>query len=334
LTSVNAQTETKFNPEDPTWHSLRLENQQIVDLAKAVEGAALGTLEDAYTLIIPPLSVANKLPSEEGLVEMIRRRAIENHRDYQLDKAYSLYSQLLTLCDNRLLENERFVYKAVATTVDFLMNTASAAIADEGATANNEAQLKEAKAALIKLLKNKNLERFCNVLKALFVTQKRQTLYDSMLLTNEEKEPDVNKTKRNRPDASKKKDIQTSNSANFGHTAIYDQIISNKGDISDDELRHIDVPDILGWTPLHYAVIYAPDKVSRILRVAEILARKQDVAGRTPLHYAVMYKESGTKEMVEQSLEVTKFFHYIWQPSMGMKLQRKLYWTTTCTETG
>jgi hypothetical protein len=33
-------------------------------MAKAVEGAALGILEDSYTLIIPPLSVANKLPSE------------------------------------------------------------------------------------------------------------------------------------------------------------------------------------------------------------------------------------------------------------------------------
>ena len=89
-TTVDLQSQNKFNPEVPIWTSLRLVNQTIIDMAKAVEGAAFGTLEDSYTLIIPPLSVANKLPSE-GLVEMVRERAIENHQDYQLDKAYDLY---------------------------------------------------------------------------------------------------------------------------------------------------------------------------------------------------------------------------------------------------
>ncbi|EPE33339.1 Ankyrin repeat-containing protein [Glarea lozoyensis ATCC 20868] len=303
LTTVDHQSQMKFKPEVPEWTSLKLSNQKISEMAKAVEAAALSTLEDAYLLIIPPLSVANKLPSE-GLVEMVRQKATENHKDYQLDKAYELYLQLLIFCDKSLLSNRKFVLKAVATAVDFLITTASATAKDEGTAGDAEAQLKSAKVALIKQLRSKNLEPVSKSLKVLFEKQRRLELYNSLLPSQaDENVPKGDAKKSTTKDArlmqlSPERQVLT----DFGHTALYKQIIGRNGDINKDNLRDLEVPDILGWTPLHYAVIYAPGMVSEILKNARSLASTPDLAGRIPLHYAVMNQSKDTKGLVRMLL--------------------------------
>lgn len=293
-TTVDLQSQNKFNPQVPKWSSLRLVNQKIQEMAKAVEAASLGTLEDAYTLIIPPLSVANKLPSE-GLVEMVRQKAIENHQDYQLDKAYDLYLRLLTLCDESLLLNETFVYKAVATAVDFLIITNSVTVTDEGAAGDSEPQLRGAKAALIKKLKSKNLEPISISLKELFKKQKRHELYDSMLSSKDDEErPQGDIKKPTRKDTRPKQAYGTK----FGYTTLHNQIIWTKGSVKKDgdSWKYLEAADILGWTPLHYAVIYAPDIASTMVQEERVLASRPDLAGRTPLHYAVMNLSEDAKQ--------------------------------------
>lgn len=57
-------------------------------------------------------------------------------------------------------------------------------------------------------------------------------------------------------------------------------------------LQHVLAADILGWTPLHYAVAYHHEKIVRDHTI--ILEKKKerlprDVAGRTPMHDAVMH---------------------------------------------
>ncbi|KAL2068429.1 hypothetical protein VTL71DRAFT_16527 [Oculimacula yallundae] len=292
-TTIDLQSQSKFNPQLPRWRSLRLVNQKMQDMAKAVEANPLGTLEDAYTLIIPPLSLAEKLPSE-ALVEMVRRKAVENHEDYQLDKAYDLYLQLLFECDNLLL-NKKFVYKAIATAIDFLITTNSVRLTDEGAAGDSDPQLKIAKAALIKKLKSENLKEFSIRLKELFKKQKRLSDYTSILSWKDEEAAP--------PESSKKTAIKDTRSAQtvgaeFGYTTLHNNIISMKSNIDKDSdcWKFLEASDILGWTPLHYAVIYAPGIASILLQKNRLLASRSDLAGRIPLHYAVMdYRDDGRK---------------------------------------
>lgn len=280
--TVDLQSQNEFDSQLPRWNSLKLVNQTIQDLGRAVEGTALGTLEDAYTLIIPPLSLANKLPSE-GLVEMVRQKAGENQQDYQLDKAYDLYGHLLTLCNNSLLSNERFVYRAVAAAVDFLITTASVTSTEGSETEDNEELLTVAKETLIQKLSSENLKSISISLKDMYKKQKRTKFYDAVLSSENEGRSQENASKSEREAIRQKKVHER----RFGYTNLH-KLIFTKNNIADKSLKSLEVPDILGWTPLHYAVLYAPDIALNMLAKHPILACRQDLAGRTPLHYAVM----------------------------------------------
>jgi hypothetical protein len=50
------------------FESVRLENTALSKMAKEIERAVLGSLEEAYISIIPPLSKKRKLPIPDCLV--------------------------------------------------------------------------------------------------------------------------------------------------------------------------------------------------------------------------------------------------------------------------
>ncbi|TVY45537.1 Ankyrin [Lachnellula subtilissima] len=268
-TTVDPQSEDRFNAQVPEWNSLRLINPLIQQMARAVEGAALGSLEDAHVLIIPPLSFSNKLPNE-GLVEVVRKKARDNELDYRLDRACDAYIKLLDLCEGLPLD-EKFVYTVVATAVDFLVTATSAPVIEDN-SADDHGETLGIKMSLIKALKSKHLQCLFG-LRDLYAEQHRGNHFDNALLW--------------KIDASEKI---------FGHTTLHRKIIESSDDIDQylkDLAKDLDVPDILGWTPLHYAVIYSQKVVSALASKNAELATKTDLAGRTPLHYAVMEEKEG-----------------------------------------
>lgn len=169
-TTVDPQSEDRFNAQVPEWNSLRLINPLIQQMARAVEGAALGSLEDAHALIIPPLSLSNKLPNE-GLVDLVRKKARDNELDYRLDRACDGYIKLLDLCEG-LPFNERFVYKVVGTAVDFLITSTSSPVTEDYTSDNYEGDLGKIKMSLIKALRPNHLQCLYG-LKGLYTEQQR-----------------------------------------------------------------------------------------------------------------------------------------------------------------
>jgi ankyrin repeat protein len=108
-----------------------------------------------------------------------------------------------------------------------------------------------------------------------------------------------------------------------GYTPLHRKIIAkDQFDINDFE-EYFSVPDILGWTPLHYAVLYSPPIASALVEKTRVLANKVDLADRTPLHYAVMklqrHRQEGIGKAIEDLLEHTN-------PSQGKDGQFPLHW--------
>ncbi|KAF7956242.1 hypothetical protein EAE96_005162 [Botrytis aclada] len=181
----------KLDAKHTNWDSLRLTNEKIEDMTKAVEISGLGSMEDAQLLIIPPLSYASKLPSGKLIDE------------------------------GRLESFEKVGF-------GFVVGPSTAR----------------------------------------------------------------NKTK-------------------IWHTPLHQQIIYNpSGRLNLNALKpYFDVPDILGWTPLHYAVVYSHLAVAALVDKKQELVSNIDLAGRTPLHYAVMglskdLEPEETKEIIFKLLEV------------------------------
>jgi hypothetical protein len=63
-----------FRIEDPdTLLSLRLDNKVLTEMAKNIQGTGLCSLQDAYLCMVPPLSLAKKLPAR-AMVDFVRQQ--------------------------------------------------------------------------------------------------------------------------------------------------------------------------------------------------------------------------------------------------------------------
>ena len=58
-----------------SWQSFTLQNSKLSEMAREVQRTGLGTLEEVYLSIIPPLSARKKLPDVSAVVELARERA-------------------------------------------------------------------------------------------------------------------------------------------------------------------------------------------------------------------------------------------------------------------
>ncbi|KAI9642631.1 hypothetical protein NHQ30_009436 [Ciborinia camelliae] len=274
----------------PDWKSLRLTNNKIKQMIKAVELNGLGSLEDSNLLIIPPLSYFDKLPNEDILDEV--EKNIPKDELLQLERSCDTYKKLLDLCIG-LTFNTIFVHKAVSTTVSFLVTATSAAVAEEYMSNKYKEVLKESKQDLIKILKD-NYRHCLIVLKQLYTEQGRPKSFKDAFLLDNDGADDLPLTEQKR----------LTIEAEMGHTSLHRKIIANENFEIDGELEKLlYVPDILGWTPLHYAVIYSPKNASKLSKEYPDLVNKIDLAGRTPLHYAVMkYKTNKEQENINETI--------------------------------
>ncbi|KAF5868333.1 putative ankyrin repeat protein [Botrytis fragariae] len=268
--------ELRLNEKQPNWNSFRLTNKKIKQMIKAVKTSGLGTLEDANLLIIPPLSYFDKLPNE-GMVDVVRKNAKENELGYR-DFACNLYRKLLKLCDD-LPPERKFVYKVVSTTVDFLV-TATSASETKKYMETSDGDLEKSKRTLVNILRSKH-KKCLDMLQSLYAKQGRLKNFGKAGLLDDKTKDKVKKSARN------------------GQTILQKDVIEDT-DLSLDEGHMGQFPsatDILGWTPLHYAVIYSLEAVQKLVEKGEELVNKCDLAGRTPLHYAVMKLNVDSKQV-------------------------------------
>ncbi|KAK6603745.1 ankyrin repeat protein [Botrytis cinerea] len=266
--------ELRLNEEHPNWNSLRLTNKKIKQMTKAIEISGLGTLEDANLLIIPPLSYYEKLPNE-GIVDMVRKYAKDNELGYR-DIACNIYGNLLKLCDD-LPPEGNFVYKVVSTTVDFLVTATSASETKEYMETSDE-NLEKSKKLLVITLLSKH-KQCLDMLQSLYAKQGRLKKFEKVGLLDTKTKDKVQGLAKTR------------------QTILHREVIDKNKLFLDGHMEQFfSAADILGWTPLHYGVIYSLEAVQKLVDKRKDLVNKCDLAGRTPLHYAVMKRKDNLKQ--------------------------------------
>ncbi|KAI9736241.1 MAG: hypothetical protein M1834_001127 [Cirrosporium novae-zelandiae] len=283
---------------------LKLKNEKLRGLTRELEGTGLGTLEEMEILLIPPLSLASKLPNKI-LVEHILERAKSHENGHHWESASGLYCKLLDHMSSI------DVYKVILSVINFLSFTLNATFPEDAEAYDNEREYKEEnRSRILETLQDSKrfLAATCD-LKVLYKNQNRETEYSKIIGFDE---------------------LKTCEGGNYGcdqnphdkfeYTDLHTEIINlgQKEKDSSENLqellkKYVDRKDILGWLPLHYAVTCcSKELISKVLEKWRDGCNQKDSTGRTPLHYAVM---RGEKKVVELLLkECTK----IEQASDGM----------------
>jgi ankyrin repeat protein len=252
-----------FRTDDPdTLLSLRLENTVLNGIAKAVQQSGLGTLEEAYMCIIPPLSRSKILPIE-GVVEFVRQRIRDHEVLGHWQKVVGVYVKLFQISKPLGLEHRDF-RKMAALLIDAFLSI------------NDILKLKEGQRRKDGV---EELER----------------LQDEILrelVPNTESDPDpeqrslrdlvdnfrklLNGHKRPIPD--QWNDLVSPNNVKV---ADIRKITSR-----DDGKLYVE-GDIFGWTALHYAAVRGnKNEITELLQQGAD-PKAIDFAERTPLHYAI-----------------------------------------------
>lgn len=282
---VDGHAAERFNFMDHDWDAVKLVNKTIQDIARDIEATGLGTIEEIYLVLIPPLSIASKLPNE-AIVEMIRWKAKSFEQRNQWQEAANAYMKLLELYEE-CKSKDQFTYKGVAAVIDFLVVTTSFPTpADGNADSNDdddgEISFDEAKKLLCKKLTKGSVGLVFAQLRELYINQDRVEEYSKAVgwpwkLTNTESQP------------SELADVLL-----FGYILLYTDIVrADEIGMKFDGLKTDKkwyASDILGWTPFHYCLYRYKDRFK--IKTEEVnterVSKLRDSANRTLLDHALM----------------------------------------------
>ncbi|KAH6848117.1 hypothetical protein B0I37DRAFT_376732, partial [Chaetomium sp. MPI-CAGE-AT-0009] len=113
-------TDTDGVDHDATWKSFTLHNSQLSTMAQTIQSTGLGTLEEVYMCIIPPLSAENKLPRPDSIIDWTRTHAERHERRGHWKEAGDAYMWLFRTTKSTQGRGSIAV-KATALLMEFLM---------------------------------------------------------------------------------------------------------------------------------------------------------------------------------------------------------------------
>jgi ankyrin repeat protein len=100
-----------------SWTSFTLHNTLLSKMAGDIETTGLATLSEVYSTIIPPLSIEDKLPLVDNIVELAREHARPHEERNNMKKATEVYIWLIKTA--RLFPNDTsFVARSTAVILD------------------------------------------------------------------------------------------------------------------------------------------------------------------------------------------------------------------------
>ncbi|KAF8532929.1 hypothetical protein BDD12DRAFT_901166 [Trichophaea hybrida] len=125
---------TESSDDSTSWQSFTLQNTTLSRIAHLVHRAGLGSLEDVYISIIPPLSIERKLPVAVSVIELARQNA-KHELAGHWKEAGDIYLWLFEICKT-FGSNDNAAIKATAVLLEFLRSviiTLNPQCTDEGA---------------------------------------------------------------------------------------------------------------------------------------------------------------------------------------------------------
>lgn len=262
------------------WQSITLHDSRLSRMAQDIQNTGLGSSEDIFLSIIPPLSAEKKLPRIDGVVEWAREQAKPHERKGHWEDAAGAYLWLLRKA-TALPRRDDVAEKATALFVECL-RVVTDAISDRKARKFETRDIKplsDLKDQLEKELQNADVDDILSTLAGVYDFQCRP--WDTPLVqTPKEVEGDDPMFKL----------------ANVNRKAPTE--VGSKNRIWQGR-------DILGWTAIHYVAAK-----SRLGFLKKLLPYRpdlnaRDARGRSPLHYASQHGYSSiAQELVREGAEI------------------------------
>ncbi|KAL0938064.1 ankyrin repeat protein [Colletotrichum truncatum] len=321
------ENEADITPNDisksENWQVFTLKNTKLSKMAQEIYDTGLGTPEEVYLSIIPPLSVNDRLPRTNAIISLTQQEALRHEKLQQWQQVAEVYLWLFRKAKTFPAESD-FVAKATAVLFECHRQVVSAAELAEHENKDTPIyqHLKRLASHIAEELKSAS-RKFRSSLMGLYKLQGRDWQDDSApplgfhkLAWDDEDEEELaiqlKKLKftdlhkfvaidRDRDIRIEKfgigvnlRDIHDWTTLHYaakeGNTDIISSLLEFDGDPN--------APDLLGWTPLHYACHYGNTPAARRLLLGGANVNVQGRDGIAPLHCAVMEGRGETVKML------------------------------------
>ena len=293
-------TDTDRMRDDGTWQSFTLHNNQLSAMAQAIQSTGLGTLEEVYMCIIPPLSAENKLPQPDSIIDWTRTHAERHERRGHWKEAGDAYIWLFQTT-KFTHGHENISIKAIALLMEILMAVTDAVKLRKAQMFQDSGvdELDWLKSNILSKLRSNILDEpdaghstsVIGCLMWLFQYQGRP--WGCPFVEALKTPKDINRVLglttlhrfarefRSRYNAVEGQTSQESARGirEFDFSSYWERLEEMHGAPTTEER------DILGWTAFHYAATGTVEAVRKLLEY-RFDANARDIRGRTPLHYA------------------------------------------------
>jgi ankyrin repeat protein len=258
----------------------RLENAKLQKIAQAFYKSGLGS-EEAYHAIIPQLTKENKLPVPRELIEHARTIAQVREDRSHWKEAAEVYMWLFQV-GQTFEPNDPFSAKATAMLFEFYETVSS--IAEHWKAQSRELKDIEPITRLMDVV-SKKLESAKKPESGLTIMETLSKMYRIQGRDSHAAKADMIDGKQSDDTRS-----MSSNQGYASYTLLHSAI---QGDITEGDFamyeEFVNCEDILGWTPLHYAVVADEEEnVQALLKQGSKPANTnaKDLSGWAPLHHA------------------------------------------------
>ncbi|KAL2124048.1 hypothetical protein VTJ04DRAFT_413 [Mycothermus thermophilus] len=292
---------------DLAWQNFTLHNTNLSKLVKDIEETGLGDLETIYHLIIPPLSLKNKLPQPNVVIHLAHEKAKQCEQQGQWKEAADIYLWLFGHA--RVSPPGSYIrIRAIAFLMEWLNSLQCfLEVMEQNSLFTDDNHFDS--------LKNLRLE----VLSSLKHDTSPDELKSLMGLTSGLSHLDWTDGKVNEKDVLDwtpfhyatlsidaavveflmKKGAAINAVDLRGRTPLH--YAASKGTMSLTILRalvrngaDVNARDFEGLTPLHFAAAWGDGNVANVLVDAGANAHLQDIYGLSPLHYAITMNTGGS----------------------------------------
>ncbi|KAF6801170.1 ankyrin repeat protein [Colletotrichum sojae] len=258
--------------EASIWGYLTLHSTTLSAIAREIQVVGIGTLEDIYLSMIPPLSKAKKLPRADTNIEVAREEAEPHEQMGQWERGFQLNSILFYTAAS--FPDEVAAVKATAIFMDFLRQLSLTIALRDSEDDFELSKLQRLKVKTEEQLEEHGDQKIVSGLMALYKTQQREWHCALVHEAGGQPEPLGNISEM----------LGYSVQHHLAHKRAIDERTITLH--SDKFTREWDDEDALRWTPLHYAAAaHFLGSVAHLLRsAADVNAR--DLSGWTSLHYS------------------------------------------------
>ncbi|KAF7542176.1 hypothetical protein G7Z17_g11812 [Cylindrodendrum hubeiense] len=265
-------TDANAESRDSTWQSFALHSDQLSKMARDIQNTGIGTLEEIYLGIIPPMSAENRLPRADAIIRWTRKHVQPHEQLGRWNEAGNAYVWLFQI-SKTFPRQGSIAAKSTALLTEYL-RAVTAAIKLRKAQQFDPQAIKELVELELRLRDElKSAEQVTLAkLKGLYETQKRSWECDIVETPEQITDKDTALQFTNLHWVTSQKEYYK-----IDRTAKTDNVNDK---------------DILDWTPLHYAAAVGSLECVQNLLQHRPHVNAQDLRGQTPLHLACLHNNA------------------------------------------